>query len=176
LCADVILRARPLLPPASTRRLRQRAAPLGKKAVGTSHAFARRRHQPVRHRVLGSVVRDERRFDDHDDNFRDVPERWVSGHDHGIGVDPSTIGIVKQCKLTRVSPPSDPNVAAVRKKPPDNCAAALALSRAVTTTNTGSFPAGRRCGVMAATRGPPCGASGDLVATRPSQYGPEHCR
>jgi hypothetical protein len=83
------------------------------------------------------------------------------------GFDPSSIGIVEQCNSDPNQPLVTMNILGSQETLPVSCSP-FALSRAVSTTSTGTFPAGATFTVAAGTVGPPCGAPGDLAATCPS--------
>ena len=84
----------------------------------------------------------------------------------GSGYDPNSIGILLQCN----NDPSQPSVALpapVSQTVPVSCTG-IAIANAI-PTKTGSFSA--TWDTIAGTTGPPCGKTGDLAATCPTDTG-----
>jgi hypothetical protein len=88
----------------------------------------------------------------------------------GSGFDDSSLGIILQCNSDASQPTVTMSVLGTPETLPVSCSS-LALSRAISTSSTGSIPAPGKTAtftILSPTSGPPCGEPGDLVATCPA--------
>ncbi len=88
----------------------------------------------------------------------------------GSGFDDSSLGIILQCNSDASQPTVTMSVLGTPETLPVSCSS-LALSRAISTSSTGTIPAPGKTAtftILSPTSGPPCGEPGDLVATCPA--------